>query len=205
MCVDGDQPGRSCRSHRLATRRWLYMAQGITSEQWRHVRAAPATWCRCRAWHSFAVLGLLDQVKAPVCALGNVAGSDPGSTACEAAGDVDLRPRLRPTPGLPSLVVPLQALARLLEWTRCEIRLKDRAPLARCPFALSGSACRETPPTAAHHSDGPGLEPRAITMSSPKAMFCFPYRCLTSAFCLVETTDPPIPMAQALLQCFSFW
>ena len=57
------------------------MAQGITSEQWRHVRAAPATWCRRWAWHSFAVLGLLDQVTAPVCTLGNVAGSDPGSTA----------------------------------------------------------------------------------------------------------------------------
>ena len=61
------------------------------------------------------------------------------------AGGVVLRPRLRPTPGSPSLVVPLQALAHLLEWTRCEIRLQDTGPLARSRSALSGPACRKAP------------------------------------------------------------
>jgi len=71
----------------------------------------------CRAWHSFAVQVLRSLVTAPVCALGKRTGSDPGSTACEAAGDVDAWPRLRPHPGLPSLGAPLHLLAQALEWT----------------------------------------------------------------------------------------
>ena len=35
----------------------------------------------CRAWHSFAVRGLLDPVTAPGCALGGRTGSDPGGAA----------------------------------------------------------------------------------------------------------------------------
>lgn len=61
------------RSRRLTT------AQGITPVQWRHVRAALVARLGagllsheggCRAWHSFAVRGLLDPVKAPGCTLG---------------------------------------------------------------------------------------------------------------------------------------
>lgn len=35
----------------------------------------------CRAWHSFAVRGLLDPVTAPGCTLGKRTGSDPGGAA----------------------------------------------------------------------------------------------------------------------------
>lgn len=82
------RPARSVgRSHRLATADhtpcgcvgWLTTAQGITPVQWRHVRAALVARLGagllsheggCRAWHSFAVRGLLDPVKAPGCTLG---------------------------------------------------------------------------------------------------------------------------------------
>lgn len=67
-------------------------------------------------------------------------GSDPGSTACEAAGDVDAWPRLRPHPGLPSLGAPLHLLAQALEWAHDLEHLQDR-PRWRGAFRMS-RACR---------------------------------------------------------------
>lgn len=70
-------------------------------------------------------------------------GSDPGSTACEAAGDVDAGPRLRPHPGLPSLGAPLAPVgagARMDSVVRC--RTQDR-PRWRGAFRIS-RACRRT-------------------------------------------------------------
>ena len=76
----------------------------------------------CRAWHSFAVRGLLDPVKAPGCTLGKRTGSDPGGAAkavphkrlamlVHGASHPDTRV-------FRSLVAPLHPLAQALEWTR---------------------------------------------------------------------------------------
>ena len=76
----------------------------------------------CRAWHSFAVRGLLDPVTAPGCALGGRTGSDPGGAAeavphkrlamlVHGASHPDARV-------FRSLAVPLHPLAQALEWSR---------------------------------------------------------------------------------------
>ena len=75
----------------------------------------------CRAWHSFAIRGLLDPVTAPGCALGGRTGSDPGGAAeavphkrlamlVHGASHPDARV-------FRSLAVPLHPLAQALEWT----------------------------------------------------------------------------------------
>lgn len=92
----------------------------------------------CRAWHSFAAQVLRLLVTAPGCALGKRAGSDPGSTACEAAGDVDAGPRLRPHPGLPSLGAPLHLLAQALEWTQLFVAEPRIGPVGAGPSAYPG-------------------------------------------------------------------
>lgn len=92
----------------------------------------------CRAWHSFAAQVLRSLVTAPVCALGKRTGSDPGSTACEAAGDVDAGPRLRPHPGLPSLGAPLHLLAQALEWTQLFVPEPRIGPVGAGPSACLG-------------------------------------------------------------------
>lgn len=75
---------------------------------------------------------------APGCALGKGTGSDPGSTACEAAGDVDAWPRLRPHPGLPSLGAPLHLLAQALEWTQLFVPEPRIGPVGAGPSACPG-------------------------------------------------------------------
>lgn len=55
------------------------------------------------------------------------------------AGGVVLRPRLRPTPGSPSLVVPLQALAHLLEWARCFGSASGYGTVGAVPFRFKRS------------------------------------------------------------------
>ena len=55
------------------------------------------------------------------------------------AGGVVLRPRLRPTPGSPSLVVPLQALAHLLEWDRCSETTSGYGTVGAVPFRFKRS------------------------------------------------------------------
>lgn len=92
----------------------------------------------CRAWHSFAAQVLRSLVTAPGCALGKRTGSNPGSTACEAAGDVDAGPRLRPHPGLPSLGAPLHLLAQALEWTQLLIATPRIGPVGAGPSACPG-------------------------------------------------------------------
>lgn len=65
-------------------------------------------------------------------------GSDPGNTACEAAGDVDAWPRLRPHPGLPSLGAPLHLLAQALEWTQLFVPEPRIGPVGAGPSAYPG-------------------------------------------------------------------
>lgn len=100
----------------------------------------------CRAWHSFAAQVLRSLVTAPVCALGKRTGSDPGSTACEAAGDVDARPRLRPHPGLPSLGAPLAPVgagARMDSRFEYTFRI---GPVGAGPSACPGRVAEKTVP-----------------------------------------------------------
>lgn len=104
----------------------------------------------CRAWHSFAVRGLLDPVKAPGCTLGKRTGSDPGGAA-KAVPHKRLamlvhgasHPDTRVFRSLVVSVAPVGAGARMD--SDLSIRLQDRPPLARGPSACL-RACRQTRP-----------------------------------------------------------